>query len=114
MTQQVKTICYTINAKGAGNAYRGIGLDGTQAGADSEILGFSQYDYEAGVNIEVNAGPTSIAEAGAEIDGTESKLKMDATGRVIPITAGTDVVVAYVKPGQTTAAAGITLEVIVP
>jgi hypothetical protein len=112
MTQSVSTINYSINAKGDGFAYRAIAPNGTQALANSRAIGWSEYDFRAGANIEVNKGPTVMAEAGGIIDGTTPTLKTDATGRLVPTTAGTDVVVAIVKPGQTASQAGVIVEVI--
>lgn len=99
----VTNLVLTINPTAAIGAYLAVGLDGEVAGAGEPILGFTQVDVEAG-----KAGPLYfdgilIAYSGAAIDGTVLTLKTDANGKLIPTTATTDQVAAYLWTGGATA-----------
>ena len=86
------------------------GWDDQTAGAGVAIKGISDHQILANDNGKLNYGPTSMVEAGAAIDGTETRLMSDAQGRAIPWTTG-NVVAARFKRGQTATAAGQIIEV---
>ena len=113
---QQATQVFTVVAGGTIAAKRGVTRTATQAtdgtsSAGVAIIGFSDHKVVAGEALRVNVGPTSMAESGAAIDGTERKLKTDASGRVIPWTSG-GIVAALLQPGQTATGAGELVEVI--
>lgn len=107
--QQQATVVFTIVATGNGQQKRGITYAGTQAGAGVAIAGIADHSYVVGDAVRVIQGPTAMAEAGAVIDGTETRLVTDAQGRFIPYTTG--VVAARLRPGQTALIAGELVEV---
>ncbi|MGA7933274.1 MAG: hypothetical protein WCA35_06980 [Kovacikia sp.] len=113
--QQVATITVSITAGGTIGDHCAVAVDGTQAGAGVSsagvvIIGFADHKAEQGDSLKLNRGPTSIAIAGALIDGTENRLKTNASGQLIPWTSGS-IVAARLKPGQTATAAGEKIEV---
>lgn len=114
--QQVATVVRTVHAVGAIAECRAVARNGSQAtdgtsSAGVNIIGFADTAAADGDNFKLNVGPTSWAEAGAAIDGTELRLKTDANGRVIPWSSG-GIVAAILKQGQTATAAGQIVEVI--
>lgn len=114
--QQVATVVRTIKLAGNVSEGRAIARNHTQAGAGTssagvDIIGIADSAGVTGDNIKLNVGPTSFAEAGAAIDGTELRLKTDAQGRLIPWTTDS-IVAAILKTGETATAAGQFVEVI--
>jgi hypothetical protein len=108
--QQIATRVYTVNPAADITAKRGVTIAVAQAGAGATIMGIADETILAGTNGRVILGETAIAEAGAAIDGTESRLKTDSSGRFIPWTTGA-IVAAILAPGQTATAAGQFVEV---
>jgi len=107
---QQTTVVSTVVATGTILPKRGVSRLAAQATANQPIIGFSDHKVEVDEALRLNEGPTSMAESGAAIDGTERRLIMDAQGRVIPWTTG-GVVAALLQPGQTATAAGESIEV---
>ena len=107
---QQATIVFTVVAAGTIKGKRGVNWLGQQAVADSAIMGIADCDAVAGDALRVVQGVTAVAESGAAIDGTETRLKTDAQGRLVPWTTGVTVA-ARLMPGQTATAAGQFVEV---
>lgn len=108
--QQTATIVFTIHAAADIEAKRFVGWDDKTAGVGAAIKGVTDHRIANGENGRVIYGPGAMIESGAAIDGTETRLMSDASGRAIPWTAG-NVVAARFKSGQTATAAGQIIEV---
>ncbi len=108
--QQVGCLVITVTPAATIAAKRGVNFSAAQATAGEACIGVADTEILAGDNGRVIVGVTGIWETGAVIDGTENRLMTDATGRVIPWTAGNNVC-ARLKPGVTAAAAGEFIEV---
>ena len=116
MSQQLATRVGTVVPSVEIAAKLAIAWDGTIAddGAGGEgvsIMGFADHLIPANQAGRVVFGESSIAIAGAVIDGSVTGLKTDANGKLIPVAAGTDVVAARLKPGETATAADQQIEV---
>lgn len=111
MAQQA-TLTMTVVATSNGSKGRGITWAGAQAGAGAAIVGIADTNYVTGEAVRVIVGLSADAEAGAAIDGVETRLATDATGRLIPWTAGIVAARLVPKPGNVAAAAGQFVEVV--
>jgi hypothetical protein len=114
-SQQQATVVFTLVAAGTIKGKRCITYDGVQAGDGGgtgvAIAGIADHDGVAGDAIRIIQGSTAMVEAGAALNGSESRLKTDAQGRVIAWTTGS-VICARLRIGQTATAAGDLVEVI--
>ncbi|NJR38536.1 MAG: hypothetical protein HC781_06415 [Leptolyngbyaceae cyanobacterium CSU_1_4] len=112
-TQQA-TIVLSVVAQGTIEKGRAIGWNAQQAGDGGgngvAIMAIADHRAVLGEAVRAIAGATAMAESGALIDGTETRLKTDAQGRFIPWTTGS-VVAARLMPGSTATGAGQTIEV---
>lgn len=111
MAQQATRVL-SIVATGTITKGRAVAWNGTQAGAASPIIGIADHNAVAGDAVRVIAGATAEAEAGAVIDGVETRLATDAQGRLVPWTAGVVAARLLPNPGNTASAAGIFVEVV--
>jgi hypothetical protein len=118
MAQQT-SIVLSILTTGAIAGGRGVTFAGAQAtdgvsSAGQACCGFSYAAAAAGEALAVVVGGSVEAEAGAAIDGTESRLKTDSLGRVIPWTTTGDIVAARLLSvrANTASAAGQFVQVI--
>ncbi len=112
MAGQQATQVMTIVATGNGSKGRGVTRIGAQAGAAAAIIGIADTSFVTGDALRVIVGVSADAEAGAAIDGVEARLATDATGRMVPWTAGIVAALLVPKPGNTATAAGQPVEVI--
>jgi hypothetical protein len=110
MAQQATQVM-TVVATGAGSKGRGVTWAGTQAGAAAAICGIADHNYVASDAVRVIVLLSADAEAGAAIDGTETRLATDTTGRLVPWTAGIVAARLLPKPGNVATAAGQFVEV---
>jgi hypothetical protein len=111
MAQQA-TLVMTVVATGAGAKGRGVTWTGAQAGAAVAIVGIADHSFMIGDAVRVIVGASADAEAGAAIDGLETRLATDATGRLVPWTAGIVAARLVPKPGNLATAAGQFVEVV--
>lgn len=111
MAQQANLVM-TVVATGSGSKGRGVTWTGTQAGAAAAICGVADHNYVTGDAVRVIFGATADVEAGAAIDGTETRLATDAQGRFVPWASGTVAARLVPKPGNTATAAGQFVEVV--
>ena len=117
MAQQTSVVI-SIVAAGAITGARGVTAAGLQAtdgvsSAGQAVIGFAYATAASGEALAVVIGGTVEAEAGAAIDGTETRLITDASGRVIPWSSG-GIVAARLAPvaRNTASAAGQFVQVI--
>ncbi|MEH2138564.1 hypothetical protein [Nostoc sp.] len=108
--QQISTRVATVVPAADITAKRGVTFDEAQAGANAIIMGVADENIKANYAGRVVLGESAIAEAGAAIDGTETRLMTDSQGRVIPWTTGMNVA-ARLKKGQLATAAGQFVEI---
>ena len=101
----------TLGTPAAANLtrYRAVTAAGAVPAAAARCLGFVQQDVVSGDRAPVVVQGTCIAEAGAAI-AADAALELDASGRVITRSAG--VTVGRMAPGQTAAASGDPVEII--
>jgi hypothetical protein len=118
MAQQTSVVI-SIVAAGAITGARGVTAAGLQAtdgvsSAGQAVIGFSYATAASGEALAVVVGGTVEAESGAAIDGVETRLKTDASGRFIPWTTNGDIVAARLAPvaRNTASAAGQFVQVI--
>lgn len=111
MSQQA-TVVMTVVATAAGLKGRGVTWTGAQAGAAAAICGIADHNYVLGDAVRVVVGASADAEAGAAIDGVETRLATDATGRLVPWTAGIVAARLMPKTGNVATAAGQIVEVV--
>jgi hypothetical protein len=111
MAQQATRVL-TVVATGTIMKGRAVTWNGAQAGAGAAIIGIADHNAVATDALRVIAGASADAEAGAVIDGVETRLATDAQGRLIPWTAGIVAARLLPKPGNTASAAGIFVEVV--
>jgi hypothetical protein len=111
MAQQTITP-QTILAQGAGFKGQAIGWNCQVAGANVGIMGIADHHFVAGDAVRVLVGHVVDALSGGAIDGTESRLMTNASGKLIPWTTG-NVVAArlIVKPGNIATGADQFIEV---
>lgn len=114
--QQHATRCVPVTPSAAISIHDAITFAHAVAGAGTSsagehILGFAYENIGAGETGNCTTGESAIARAGAEIDGSEQRLKTAAGGALIPWTTSGDIVAALLRPGQTAAAAGDLIEV---
>lgn len=110
--QQIATRVMTVTPAAPITAKRGVTYDEAQAGANSVIMGIADENIPADSNGRVVLGESAIAETGAAIDGSESRLMTDSQGRFIPWTSGSNIA-ARLRKGQTATAAGQFVEVFI-
>lgn len=112
-TQQATQVI-TVVIQGTVEKGRAIGWNAQQAGdgGGNGVAIMAIADHR-GTNEAIRAivGLTALAESGAAINGSETRLKTDAQGRFIPWTAGS-VVAARLMPGSTASGAGEFVEVV--
>ena len=108
-SQQTGTQTITIQAAADIPMKRFVGWNDQTATAGAAVKGVSDHVIKSGENGRLIYGITAMVESGAAVDGTETRLASDASGRVIPYTSGA--VAARFKRGQTATAAGQLIEV---
>lgn len=108
MNHAVQTL--TIVATAALTQYRGVTTAGAVPGAGAASAGIARTGASIGDPCPVDVLGTTIAEAGAAI-AAGAALEMDASGRVITLSAGTKV--GRMAPGQAAAGgAGALVEIV--
>lgn len=90
-------------------AQRFVGFTGAQAGAGLNARGVAQEAAAIGNQFSVDVIGTTVVEAGAAI-AAGALIECDATGRAITHAAG--VVLGRLAPGESAAAAGEFVEVV--
>lgn len=107
--QNTSILALTVMAIGVVAAHRFVGHDGNVAAAAGNALGVACSDAVANDAMPVDVIGTTVVEAGAAI-AAGAAVQVDATGRAVTKTAG--VTVARLAPGESAAAAGEFVEVL--
>lgn len=109
MRNFIPILSLTGIAGGTVSACRFVSPTMTQAGAGGNAIGVARTEGEAGDAVPIDVLGTAIVESGAAI-AAGSAIEVDATGRAVTHTSG--VIVARMAPGESAAASGLLVEVI--
>lgn len=107
--QSLNLLTFSMTALGVIAANRFVTTTGAQAGAAANTYGVAEASAVGGEKLAVTSHGTAVVEAGAAI-AAGALVETDATGRAITRAAGP--IVGRLAPGQSAAAAGAFVEVI--
>jgi hypothetical protein len=109
MQNAIPLLTLTVAATGAITAQRFVTPAAAQAGAGVNSLGVARYGAAIADKIPVDVMGTAYVEAGAAIDAG-ALVEADASGRAITRSAGA--ILGRVAPGDSAAAAGAFVEIV--